>query len=168
MPRLGDEDNEPALNGWNDTEGLLAMVAPSNGLNETREVCIGFVLGTGLVGGELVSDPIAFAALRADMGLEPLGGTSPWNVERLPYAWIGSGSSSRWRCAGRDPTSTALEFWPRLSPFDPREGWKKCSSAPMNLELRIASESSTRKLQSFRYETSAENCPTGVSVVPRK
>jgi hypothetical protein len=72
VPRLGDEDNEPALNGWNDTEGLLAMVAPSNDLNEALEVCIGFVLGTEFVGGELVSDPMVFAALRADMGLEPL------------------------------------------------------------------------------------------------
>jgi len=82
FPRLGEEDSEPALKGWNDTDGLLAIPTPSI----MRELCIGLLLGNELAGGELGS-PIVLAALRADMGLEPLGGTSrtsPWNVDKLP------------------------------------------------------------------------------------
>ena len=70
-----------------------------------REVCIDLLLGEEPTGGELVSDPMVLAARRAEIGLEPLGGTSPWNVERLPYACTGSKSSFWCRCAGNDPTS---------------------------------------------------------------
>jgi len=83
FPRLGDEDNEPALKGWKDTDGLRTMEAPSR----IREVITGLLLGKELIGGELGSEPIVLAALSADIGLEPLGGTSctsPWNVDKLP------------------------------------------------------------------------------------
>ncbi len=82
--RPGEDDNEPALNGCKDTDGLLAIVIPSIDTNDALEACIGLVFGTDPTGGELVSDPIVLAARRADMGLDPLGGTSPWKVDRLP------------------------------------------------------------------------------------
>jgi hypothetical protein len=141
MPRPGEDDRDPALNGWKDTDGFLAIVAPSNDLKEALEAC-----GKEPIGGELVSDPIFLAARRAEIGLEPLGGASPWKVDKLPYVWIGSESSVGCRCAGREPTSIPFVVRRRLSS---REGWKKFSSTPISLELSTDSESSTRKIESF-------------------
>jgi hypothetical protein len=79
VARLGDEDREPALNGLNDNDGLLAMAMPA------FEACNGRDGGKDPTGGELVSDPMGLCALKADIGLEPLGGAFPWNVDKLPY-----------------------------------------------------------------------------------
>jgi hypothetical protein len=84
--RPGEDEREPALKGWNDTDGLLAIFIPSNEIREALEVCMGLDLGMEPIGGEFASDPMVLAARRADMGLEPLGGASPWNVDKLPYA----------------------------------------------------------------------------------
>lgn len=82
--RFGDEEREPALKGWNEIDGLLAIAIPSNEIKEAREVCMGLDLGIEPIGGEYASDPMVLAARRAEMGLEPLGGASPWNVDKLP------------------------------------------------------------------------------------
>jgi hypothetical protein len=84
VARPGEEESEPALKGWNDTDGLLAIVIPSSDIKEALEVCMGLVLGMDSMGGEFASDPMVLAARRAEMGLEPLGGASPWNVDKLP------------------------------------------------------------------------------------
>ena len=73
MEGTGDADNEPALNGWNESDGLLAMFNPSNAL----DVWIGLDPRLGLVGGELVSEPMYLAARKAEIGLDPRGGASP-------------------------------------------------------------------------------------------
>jgi len=82
--RFGEEEREPALKGWNETDGLLAIAIPSNEIKEALEVCMGLDLGIEPRGGEYASDPMVLAARRAEMGLEPLGGASPWNVDKLP------------------------------------------------------------------------------------
>jgi hypothetical protein len=82
--RPGEEDRDPALKGWKDTDGLLAILMPSNEISDALDVCIGLDLGIEPMGGEFASEPMVLAARRAEMGLEPLGGASPWNVDRLP------------------------------------------------------------------------------------
>jgi hypothetical protein len=57
---------------------------PSKEIKEALEVCMGLDLGMEPMGGEFASDPMVLAARRAEMGLEPLGGASPWNVDKLP------------------------------------------------------------------------------------
>ena len=110
IPRPGEDDSDPALNGWKDTDGRLAVVVPSNDLKEALEVC-----GREPIGGELVSDPIFLAARSAEMGLDPLGGASPWKVDKLPYVWICSESSVCCWCVGKEPTSTGFVDRRRLS-----------------------------------------------------
>lgn len=85
VTRPGDDDSEPALKCWKDTDGLLAIVIPSMETIDALEACIaGLDLGSDSIGGELVSDPIVLTARRTDMGLDPRGGASPWNVDKLP------------------------------------------------------------------------------------
>lgn len=73
--RPGEEDKEPALNGWKDTDGRLPT--PARDVSEPLEACIGRFRGEVLVGGELVSKPMVRAARRAEMGLDLPGTASP-------------------------------------------------------------------------------------------
>jgi hypothetical protein len=77
---LGDADNEPALNGWKDTDGRLPI--PSKPRIEGRvddpwrmgRECggSGSTLAGTDPGGELVSEPIGLTAFNADIGLVPI------------------------------------------------------------------------------------------------
>jgi hypothetical protein len=42
VPRPGEDERDPALNGWNDTDGLLATEIPSCDRKELLEAYIGF------------------------------------------------------------------------------------------------------------------------------
>lgn len=74
VPKPGEDDKEPALKGWNETEGLRAIVIFCI---DSREVCTGLGRGLELDGGELDPAPISVAARSADMGLEAPGGACP-------------------------------------------------------------------------------------------
>lgn len=76
----GDADNEPALNGWKDRDGALALLSPSKAL----EVWIGRDIGADPDGGETDSESMYLALRSAEIGLDPRGGASPWNVDMLP------------------------------------------------------------------------------------
>jgi hypothetical protein len=80
----GDADKDPALKGWKEAEGRLAIAMPCKGFEEGLVICVGRGLGVEPTGGEFASEPMVLAARRAEIGLEPRGGASPWNVDRLP------------------------------------------------------------------------------------
>ena len=89
---LGDPESEPALKGWNETDGRL-LDAPSYVLRVGRAAAprIGNECGgsgcSRLVdvepGGELVSEPMGRTDRRAVIGLVP-SAPAPWKVDRLP------------------------------------------------------------------------------------
>src|SRR3569833_188485 len=159
---LGDPEREPALKGWNETDGRRRPTSTllSEGLTVEDRPAMGNECGMSCStlagtdpGGELVSDPTARTAFRAEMGLVP-SGPAPWKVDRLPYVCCMSERCRLWRWDGREPAS-AVESRRPCSFLWEKDGRKYCSSAPMKRELSKDSESSTRKLQSLRYVTDA-------------
>ena len=85
VPWRGDPLSVPALNGLNDKDGRLAMATLSSAMDEGLCDVPGLRPGSESTGGELVWEPIFRAARKAEMGLAPRGGASPWNVDKLPY-----------------------------------------------------------------------------------
>lgn len=110
---LGEPESEPALKGWNETDGLL--LDPSYALDAGRPAAprigrewggsVGSTLSDMDSGGELVSEPIGRTDLRAVIGLVPRA-PAPWNVDRLPYVCWGPWRPRSWRCDGKEPGST--------------------------------------------------------------
>lgn len=151
--RDGDAESGGALNGWKDMDDRLATPGPlSLARTAARPTGLAFATARGLREDELGGDgdvaPDCLAARRAEIGLALVVGPTWWNVERLPYARLGSGSSTVLFSRGADPTSGLAAFM-----LDSRlgsDGRKTSSSAPMNRELSRASESSTRNSQLFR------------------
>jgi hypothetical protein len=88
----GDPERDPCLKGelWKETDGRLLGTSPAFNDNRRLGAMMGSECGgTSTLagrepGGELVSEPGALTALRAEMGLVPRG-PSPWNVDKLPY-----------------------------------------------------------------------------------
>jgi hypothetical protein len=143
----GDADSVGVLNGWTENE-LLRLAAAAR--SEFRELCVAVAcacidgLAVSGVGGEL--ELKSWALRRADIGLVPLVIPVRWKVDKLPYASPSSGDSKRFcrRSAGKEPTSVREACSPA------KDGLKRSSSAPRNLELNSSSESSIRKSQFCR------------------
>jgi hypothetical protein len=85
-PGAGDDDSEPALNGWNETDVRRWYDGVSAERREDFEPCAVRWLGGSFCGGDSVGDDegMSRAARSADMGLVPVGGPTWWNVDRLP------------------------------------------------------------------------------------
>lgn len=75
-PRAGDDDSDPALNGWNETEVRRWYCGTSPDRREDFGPWTVRWLGGNFCGGESVGDEdgMSRTARRAEMGLVPVGG----------------------------------------------------------------------------------------------
>lgn len=82
----GEDDNEPALKGWNETEVRLWYPWPSVERSDDFEPCAVRWLGGSFEGGDSVGDDegMSRTARKADNGLVPGGGPALWKVDMLP------------------------------------------------------------------------------------
>lgn len=149
----GEADSGGALNGWKEMDGRLPIPGlPSPARTAARPAGLALAMDRGRreeePGGEGDDVPEFLAARRAEIGLALVVGPTWWKVERLPYAWLGSGSSTVLFSSGTDPISGFGALV--CSSLFGNDGRKISSSAPMKRELSKASASSTLKSQLVR------------------
>ena len=171
----GEAESEGVLKGMNETDGRRWTPdggGPSTERSDDLELWADLTLGKARLGGDDEADSglRSRAARRAERGLDAIGGPAWWKDERLPYAWLRSGSSTGSRRSdGSEPSSLVETARPASrSSGRANEGRNRPSSTPMSCELNRASASSTRNSQLVRYATVTEKGPAGDSVAPKE